>query len=124
MKSSYGSSSGGYGKSNYGNSGPISASIRSRHNVQYYDVPSSGYAKPTSIEVKANAAPLNILFRSASSYLNVEQRHEGAPGSNQESDSEDEPHILKHTVKKPVYQEVREIISPYRKITQGKKLKN
>ena len=30
----------------------------------------------------------------------------------------DEPHVLKHTVKKPVYQEVNEIITPYRKITQ------
>ena len=30
----------------------------------------------------------------------------------------DEPHVLKHTVKKPVYQEVNEIITPYRRITQ------
>jgi len=50
--------------------------------------------------------------------LNVQQYHQGAQGSNQETQSEDEPHYLKHTVKKPIYQEVREVISPYRKITQ------
>jgi len=74
--------------------------------------------QPTTIEVGANSVPLNILFRSASSNLNVQQYHEGAKGGYQESQSEDEPHILKHTVKKPIYQEVREVISPYRKITQ------
>lgn len=93
-------------------------SIQSYHNVKYYSVPSSGYAKPVSIEIGASHIPVNFLFRSASSNLNVQQYHQGAKGSNQESQSEDEAHYLKHTVKKPVYQEVREIVSPYRKITQ------
>lgn len=44
--------------------------------------------------------------------------HQGAVGTNQETSSEDEPHILRHSVKKPIYQEIREIISPYRKIFQ------
>ncbi|OTF82081.1 hypothetical protein BLA29_014808, partial [Euroglyphus maynei] len=35
-----------------------------------------------------------------------------------ESHSQDEPHVLKHTVKKPVYQEVHEVILPRRQITQ------
>jgi len=74
--------------------------------------------KPTSIEVGANAIPIDFLFRSASSQLNVQQMHTGAMGSNQETASEDEAHMLKHTVKKPIYQEVREIVAPYRKITQ------
>lgn len=34
------------------------------------------------------------------------------------SNGSDEPHYLKHYVKKPIYQEVHEIITPYRKITQ------
>ena len=110
--SGYGSSSGGY------ISGPIPAAIQSRHNIEYYDVPNSGYIKPTSIEVGANPIPLNLLFRSASSALNVQQYHEGAKGSYQQSQSEDEAHVLKHMVTKPIYQEVREVISPYRKITQ------
>lgn len=66
MRSEYGSRN-----NNYENKGNIAASIQSRHSVQYYDVPSTGQAKPTSIEVGANAIPLNILFRSASSSLKV-----------------------------------------------------
>ena len=83
-------------------------------------------------------------FRSKSSYLKLNQQHEGQKGSYQESYSQgmcifcllnnliirrmltekcpffstDEPHYLKHTVKKPVYQEVNEVITPYRKIRQ------
>ncbi|KAI2807972.1 hypothetical protein BLOT_005913 [Blomia tropicalis] len=113
MGSRYGGGMGG----GYGG-GVIPAAIQSHHSVQYYDVPSTGYIQPTTIEVGANSVPLNILFRSASSHLNVQQYHEGARGDSQETYSQDEPHYLKHTVKKPIYQEVREIISPYRKITQ------
>lgn len=108
---------GGGGGSGYGG-GVIPAAILSRHNVQYYDVPSTGYIQPTTIEVGANHIPLNLLFRSASSNLNVQQVHMGAKGSYQQSQSEDEPHILKHSVTKPIYQEVREVVMPYRKITQ------
>ena len=108
---------GGYGGGGYGG-GVIPAAIQSRHNIQYYDVPNSGYIQPTTIEVGANQIPLNILFRSASSSLNVQQKHESAQGSYQKSQSEDEPHKLYHQVTKPVYQEVREVIMPYRKITQ------
>jgi len=74
--------------------------------------------KPTTIEVGANSVPLNIVFRSASSALNIQQQHEPAQGSTQETSSEDEPHRLVHSVKKPIIQEVREIITPMRKITQ------
>ena len=119
----YGSGSGGGSSGRYGSMGggggmPIPAAIQSRHNVQYYDVPSTGMVKPTSIEIGASHIPINFLFRSASSQLNVQQKHQSAQGSNQESSSEDEPHVLSHQVKKPIYQEVKEVISPYRKITQ------
>ena len=112
-----GGGGGGYGGGGYGG-GVVPAAIHSRHSVQYYDVPSSGYVQPTTVEVGASSVPLNILFRSASSNLNVQQYHEGAKGGYQETNSEDEPHYLRHTVKKPIIQEVREVISPYRKITQ------
>ncbi|OTF69514.1 hypothetical protein BLA29_012443, partial [Euroglyphus maynei] len=59
-----------------------------------------------------------IIFRSASSSLNVLQRHQGSTGDTQESSSEDEPHRLLHTVTKPIIQEIHEVISPYRKIVQ------
>ncbi|OTF74925.1 hypothetical protein BLA29_010883, partial [Euroglyphus maynei] len=64
------------------------------------------------------SVPVNLLFKSASSSLNIQQAHEGAGGSVQESQSEDEPHILKHSVTKPIIQEVHEVITPQRKITQ------
>ena len=119
-----GRSSGGYGggRSNGGNGGNggqvVQAAIQSRHQIEFRDVPSTGSVAPTTIEVGAGQVPLNILFRSASSNLNVQQAHDGAQGSTQESDSEDEPHILKHSVTKPIIQEVREIITPSRKIVQ------
>ena len=69
-------------------------------------------------QVGAQAIPINMIFRSQSSALNVKQQHQSAAGSQQESKSEDEPHILRHTVKKPIYQMINEIITPYRKITQ------
>lgn len=64
------------------------------------------------------SVPVNLLFKSASSSLNIQQAHEGAGGSVQESQSEDEPHILKHSVTKPIIQEVHEVITPQRRVSQ------
>lgn len=94
------------------------ASIQSKHRVSHYDVPSSGHVSPTTVDVPANVLPVNFIFRSASSLINVGAKHEGAKGTYKETYSQDEPHQLVHTVSKPIIQEVREIISPYRKITQ------
>jgi hypothetical protein len=96
----------------------IPAAVISRHSVDFRDVPSTGSVQPTTVEVGAGAIPLNFLFRSSSSAINVQQQHEGGYGDTQHSQSEDEPHYLFHQVSKPIYQEVREVISPYRKIIQ------
>ncbi|XP_046914710.2 uncharacterized protein LOC124495388 [Dermatophagoides farinae] len=127
--SSGGSRGGGYGGGrgfgggmSFGGGGgggqTVQAAVVSNHRVEFRDVPSSGGASPTTIEVGANAVPVNLLFRSASSNLNIQQAHDGAGGSVQESQSEDEPHILKHSVTKPIIQEVNEIITPQRRIRQ------
>ena len=79
---------------------------------------SHGYVKPTTIDVPPNHIPINFIFRSASSAIHAEQKHMGSPGSYQQSYSKDEPHVLKHMVTKPIIQEVHEIISPYRQVTQ------
>jgi len=116
-----GMSAGGFGGNFGGNSGAgqtVQAAIQTRHNVEFRDVPSSGSVAPTIIEVGASSIPMTILFRSASSSLNVQQQHDGAQGSVQESQSDDEPHILRHSVNKPIIQEIREVITPFRKITQ------
>nr|XP_027202672.1 calphotin-like isoform X2 [Dermatophagoides pteronyssinus] len=104
----------------YGTSGPaiVSAAIQSRHNIQYYDVPTSRQITPISIDIGANVIPVSMVFRSASSQLSVEQNHLNQGGSVQETASQDEPHVLRHTVHKPILQEVREVIVPMRRIQQ------
>jgi hypothetical protein len=74
--------------------------------------------QPQTILVDAGILPLTILFRSASSSLNVLQQHQGGTGDTQQTSSEDEPHRLIHEVTKPIIQEVREVITPYRRVTQ------
>lgn len=113
MSNSYGS-----GSSKQSEGQVIPAAIQTRHEIQFRDVPSMGTVNPTTIEVGANTIPLNIVFRSASSNLNILQDHQSSGGTVQESNSEDEPHILKHSVKKPIIQEIHEIITPSRKIVQ------
>ena len=102
----------------YGQAAVAPLAVQSTHQVQYRDVPSGGLISPISVDVPANAVPVNLVFRSASSQLNVQQAHESATGSFHESSSEDEAHVLKHAVTKPVIQELREVITPFRRITQ------
>jgi hypothetical protein len=102
----------------YGSAAVAPLAVQTSHQVQYADVPSGGSISPISVDVDANPIPINMVFRSASSLLNVEQAHQGTAGSVQESASEDEAHVLRHSVTKPVIQEVREVIQPFRKITQ------
>lgn len=83
---------------------PIAAAVQSRHQVAFVNVPVVGDIKPTLIEVGANVLPVQILFRSASSLLNVLQHHQGATGEVKETASEDEPHRLIHRVTKPIIQ--------------------
>lgn len=74
---------------------------------------------PIHVDVPANVLPVNFIFRvinfihfikfikiltnkfqSSSSHINVASKHEGAAGSFKETHSQDEPHVLKHTVTK------------------------
>ncbi|KAH9521070.1 uncharacterized protein LOC124496166 [Dermatophagoides farinae] len=96
----------------------VAAAIQTRHELNFVHVPTTQNLKPTTIEIGASKLPITILFRSSSSSLNVQQAHDGATGSTQETSSEDEPHRLVHTVKKPIIQELYEIITPIRKISQ------
>ncbi|OTF81866.1 DFP2-like protein, partial [Euroglyphus maynei] len=96
----------------------VPAAVISNHQIRQFDVPSSGFINPTTIDVPANFIPVNFIFRSASSMVNVAQKHSSAPGSFRESHSQDEPHKLVHTVTKPIIQEVHEVISPFRRVTQ------
>lgn len=53
MMSSHGMSSGGSAGNGYGSSSGqvVQAAVNSRHEVKFYDVPSTGSVQPTTIEV-------------------------------------------------------------------------
>lgn len=111
----YGGSSGGYG----GSTGPINAAVISRRTVEVRPVPSQReQAQPQIIDVDGGDLPVVINFRSASSRLVVKQSHQPGSGDVQETRSEDQPHLLKHEVTRPIIQEVREVILPYRRVVQ------
>ena len=59
-----------------------------------------------------------LTFKTQSSPVYVNQQHRGSKGSYQSSSSKDEAHHLVHEVTKPVIQELREIITPFRKVIQ------
>lgn len=112
---------GNYGKAVSGgySGGVIQAAVQSRRNVQFIDVPSSfEAAQPLTLEIGSQSAPINFLFKSRSSDINLQSAHESSPGSYQETSSQDEPHVLVHTVTRPIVNEVREIITPYRRVKQ------
>lgn len=123
---SYGSMSGGYGgggrtsSSAAANAGPVQAAVRSRHTIEYIDVdlPQDEVA-PQVVDVDAGVLPLVLNFKSASSRIQVHQSHESSrPDDIEETTSEEEPQLLRHTVQKPIVQELREIITPYRRVVQ------
>ncbi|XP_075678911.1 uncharacterized protein LOC142645735 [Dermatophagoides pteronyssinus] len=108
------------GPSNYGGGGSsnrqvITLPVHSRHTIEYVDVPSTGNIQPINIEVPATRLGANFNFRSSSS-LKVSQSHQSSPGSYQQTSSMDEPIRLSHTVHRPIIQELRETIQPYRKV--------
>lgn len=96
----------------------VPTAIHSSHQVNYHDVINTGHIEPTLIDVPANILPIHFVFRSASSMVNVEAKHESAKGSVQETHSQDGPHRVIHHIHKPIINEVHEMITPYRKITQ------
>lgn len=112
--SSYGGSSGGSyggssGGSSRGSSGPVQAAVQSRYTIEYVDVDlPQDDIQPQVIDVDAGVLPLVLNFKSASSRIQVHQTHEGADaGEIQETTSEDQPQLLRHSVTKPIIQEVR-----------------
>ena len=75
-------------------------------------------AAPQIIEVEPSEQPIQMIFRSATSPVFVEQIHQKGVPHHEATRSEDEPSHLVHEVYKPVIQEFREVIQPFRKITQ------
>ena len=106
---------GGHG----GHGGAIPAAIKSRQSVEIRNVNDiSEPIRPQLIEVGAQQLPLTIHFRSTSSNIKVLSSHQPGYGDTQQTSSQDEAHKLFHEVNKPIIQEVREVITPYRRIVQ------
>src|SRR5699024_11029421 len=92
-----------------------------RSRVETRNVPTQSYgSQPTVIEVDGNPGSVEFVFKSSSSRIRARQQHSGGgAGQTEETSSNEEPTRLVHTVTKPIIQEVREIITPFRKIVQG-----
>ncbi|XP_054159737.1 1,5-anhydro-D-fructose reductase-like [Oppia nitens] len=100
----------------------IPAAVNTKHTVQYSDynlpVPYTT-RRPHLIQVDSTQTSFLIQFKSISSNLTVTQRHESAKAMNiLRSNSMDAPHIVSHIVSKPIIQEIREVITPYRHVFQ------
>lgn len=100
--------------------GPVSAAIQTIRTQHVVDIPTpQDVIQPSTLVIEPNVMPVNIEFRSQSSPVNVNQVHiPGRPGIVERTNSEEEPDRLIHEVVKPVVQEVRETIVPFRRITQ------
>ncbi|XP_054160324.1 uncharacterized protein LOC128958487 [Oppia nitens] len=111
----YGGGNGGYG--GYGGHS-IELPVKSSHRIEVIPVHSSGESHATYVDVPGGVLPVYMTFRTQSSPVHVNQVHRGSKGSYQSSSSKDEPHVLVHEVTKPVIQELREVITPFRKVVQ------
>ena len=96
------------GSSSHGHGRVVQAAVQTKHSVRYVnvDIPREEQ-EPQIIEVGSIPLPLIMRFNSASSRIRVHQNHiKNGPSETQETHSEDSPHILKHSVTKPIIQEV------------------
>lgn len=78
----------------------------------------SDQVKMPVVDINSGPLSLKIRFNSHSSNINAVQNHFGSQGQVKKSSSVDHPDILIHSVKKPVIQEIKEVITPYRKRIQ------
>lgn len=95
-----------------------SLATHTNQHVNYVDTPNQGYVYPTSVNVDSQPAPINLMYRTISSPVNIRHHHSSAAGSFRQTESVDEPHRHLHTVTKPIIQELREIITPQRIVRQ------
>ena len=116
------SEAGKYGKYGGGYEAPpsnINAAVISKHYFKVKNVPSSSQqADIPTIVISSGSTPLKIQMESSSSDVEVTQSHSNAAPQMQTSNSVDGAIVLKHFVRKPIIQKVREIIVPQRNIVQ------
>ncbi|KAF7492361.1 hypothetical protein SSS_03893 [Sarcoptes scabiei] len=96
----------------------IDAAIQSKHYIDTYPVDTDKDTKTPVVDINSGPLSLKIRFNSHSSNIIPIQNHFGSHGKVKKSKSIDQPDILIHSVKKPVIQEIKEVITPYRKRIQ------
>ncbi|KAJ6221085.1 hypothetical protein RDWZM_006897 [Blomia tropicalis] len=93
----------------------VEAPVKSYHSVHTYPVPSvQANIKNPVVDINSGPLPLTIKFNSHSSDIYAVQKHIGSHPQVQKSSHVDHPDLLIQNIKKPVIQEVREVITPYR----------
>nr|XP_027199841.1 uncharacterized protein LOC113793962 [Dermatophagoides pteronyssinus] len=112
---SYGGHSDGGGYSMNG----VDAAIHSKHSVQIIPVSGSKHmGKTPVVDINSEPLPLTLRFNSHSTRILPIQKHFSHSGQVYKQNAIDEPDVLIQNIRKPIIQEVREIISPYRQVTQ------
>lgn len=106
----------GHGGGHYDHA--VDAAVKSYQSINTYPVASMREVKNPVVDINSGPLPLTLRFNTHSSHINAIQKHFGQPGTVQKSSAVDEPDLLIQTIKKPVINEIREVISPYRHRTQ------
>ena len=94
------------------------APVKSYHSVHTYPGHSHHEHKTPVVNIDGHPLSLKVNFNSHSSHIHTSQHHFGQPGKHQKSYHVDEPDVLVQYIKKPIIQEVHEVITPYRHRTQ------
>lgn len=104
----------------YPEASAVSAPVFTSRQVEYVPVLNQGYApQPQLITVEPHAQPVQFLFKSQSSPLQLRQVHLPSPhGQYQVTRSQELPQVIRHESYKPVVSELVETVVPYRNIVQ------
>lgn len=94
--------------------------VSSSQDVEIVSVPVQTQEHRTNLlTVEPSSQSVHLLFKSSSSPLSVQQQHYQAERPTVETArTEEQPHIIRHEVLKPVVQELHETIQPFRHVTQ------
>lgn len=107
-----------------GTSVPAAIQTRRTIEVKPVNIPQE-HIEPHIVDVEATYQPVHVVFRSSSSPVMVQQIHTPAQQAQvDQQDTEDEPHVVRHRVLRPIVQEVREVIQPYRRVLQVRSPEN
>ena len=110
----------GNGKSEGSDHGQaVDAAVNSKHSINTFAIKTvADHQKTPVININSGPLPLQIRFTSHSSNIEALQTYIGSPGKVKKSSSVDHPDILLFQIKRPIIQELREIVTPYRKRIQ------